>query len=83
MRSNVFNQFRQDCYGNAGEKEICGEFSETLCNTTYDDQWKPQTSCERHPKEICAPDSCQVVPVSLSYAVKLELNLYPRGRRSA
>jgi hypothetical protein len=39
-------------------------FSETMCNTTYNDQWKPQTSCSKHPQTICAPATCRIVPVS-------------------
>jgi len=52
----------KDCSENTIGKEICRNVFETVCNTTYDDQWKPQTSCLKHPQEICAPSSCQIVP---------------------
>jgi len=52
----------KECSEPATGEEICKKVYESHCNTTYDEDWKPQTSCSREPKEICAPDSCQILP---------------------
>ena len=48
---------------------VCKTWYETYCNTTLvkedadgNNQARPHTWCDKVPKEICAPDYCQMIP---------------------
>ncbi len=51
-------------YGAPEPKTVCKTWYESECNTTYsnDDARKPQTWCQKVPKQICAPDNCRMEP---------------------
>lgn len=56
----------QECSDDVDGDEICKTYSETTCDTTYDEEWQPDTSCSSHPRKVCAPDTCQVVQVDIN-----------------